>query len=240
LLELLEHIDHAAFSLINGFVGRAPAVDRIILFLRDSDISKGIPVMMIWWGLWFRDNAPLSTLARQRLLAVLLVSIAAIFAGRLLALTLPFRDRPIHSSEIDIALPANMSSSLLQGWSAFPSDHAVLFFALAAGIYLIHRWLGLLLFLHATIVVSIPRIYSGLHWPSDMLFGALIGISLTIVFVPYAARLFARHNTLMIERRYPFVLYPALFFITFQAASMFDSLRTALLFIFSGTRMILF
>jgi hypothetical protein len=53
--------------------------------------------MMVWWGLWFRNTSPPSNLARRKLLAVLVVSIAAIAVGRLLALTLPFRDRPIHS-----------------------------------------------------------------------------------------------------------------------------------------------
>jgi undecaprenyl-diphosphatase len=240
LLGLLEHIDHSTFSLVNGFVGNSPSADHIILFIRDSYVAKGLPAMMIWWGLWFRHTDQPAILVRQRLLAVLAVSIAAIVAGRLLALTLPFRDRPIHSPEIDVVLPLSMPPSVLQGWSAFPSDHAVLFFALAAGIYLVHRWLGLLLFFHAAIVVSLPRIYSGLHWPGDIVVGALIGISITLFLVPHLTRLFARHDALIIERRYPFLLYPALFFITFQAASMFDSLRAALLFTVSGAQSLLF
>lgn len=240
MLGLLQQLDHATFSLINGLVGHSGALDQLVRFILYSDIAKGIPVMMIWWGLWFRDTAPSSNLARQRLLAVLAVAFAAIFAGRLLALTLPFRYRPIHSPEIDVALPANMSPSLLQGWSAFPSDHAVLFFALAAGIYMVHRWLGLLLFAHAAIVVSVPRIYFGVHWPGDILFGALIGIFITLMLVPHITRLFARHDALIIESRYPFLVYPALFFITFQVASMFGSLREALVFILSGARSLFF
>jgi undecaprenyl-diphosphatase len=200
LLGLLEQIDHTAFALINGLAGKSRAADHLILFIRDSYIAKGIPVMMVWWGLWFRNTSPPSNLARQKLLAVLVVSIAAIAVGRFLAITLPFRDRPVHSPGIELALPAGMSPSTVEGWSAFPSDHAVMLFALAAGIYLVHRWLGLLLFFHATVVVSLPRIYSGLHWPSDIVFGAFIGISITLFLVPVVTRLFTRHNTLMIER----------------------------------------
>jgi undecaprenyl-diphosphatase len=133
-----------------------------------------------------------------------------------------------------VVLPANMSTSILQGWSAFPSDHAVMFFALAAGIYLVHRWLGSVLFLHAAIVVSLPRVYSGLHWPSDILFGSLIGISLAFLLIPIATKLFEQHNVIDLEERYPFLFYPALFFITFQVASMFDSSRATLLFLSSG------
>jgi undecaprenyl-diphosphatase len=232
LLGLLEQIDHTAFSLINGLAGKSLAADHLILFVSDSYIAKGIPVMMVWWGLWFRNTSPPSTPARQQLLAVLVASIAAIAVGRLLALTLPFRDRPIHSPSIDAVLPANISTSILQGWSGFPSDHAVMFFALAAGVYLVHRWIGSLLFLHAAIVVSLPRVYSGLHWPGDILFGALIGVSIAFFLAPIATKLFDRHNVLDLEERYPFLFYPALFFITFQAASMFDSSRAAVDFFF--------
>jgi undecaprenyl-diphosphatase len=234
LLGLLEQIDHTAFALINGLAGKSRAADHLILFIRESYIAKGIPVMMVWWGLWFRNTSPPSNLARRKLLAVLVVSIAAIAVGRLLALTLPFRDRPIHSPSIDVVLPANMSTSTLQGWSASPSDHAVMFFALAAGVYLVHRWIGSLLFLHAAIVVSLPRVYSGLHWPGDILFGALIGVSIALLLVPIATKLFEQHHVTELEARYPFLFYPTLFFITFQAASMFDSSRDTLRFLSSG------
>jgi undecaprenyl-diphosphatase len=234
LLGLLEQIDHTAFSLINGLAGKSLAADHLILFVRDSYIVKGIPVMMVWWGLWFRNTSPPSRLARQKLLAVLVVSMTAIAVGRLLTLSLPFRDRPIHSPTMDVVLPANMSTSILHGWNSFPSDHAVMFFALAAGIYLVHRWIGSLLFLHAVIVVSLPRIYSGLHWPGDILFGALIGVSIAFALVPIATKLFMRHNVAELETRYSFLFYPTLFFFTFQAASMFDSLRATLLFLSSG------
>jgi hypothetical protein len=61
---------------------------------------------------------------------------------------------------------------LLSGWSSFPSDHACLFFALATGLCLISPVIGGLALLHASLIVSLPRIYLGLHYPTDVLAGA--------------------------------------------------------------------
>jgi undecaprenyl-diphosphatase len=59
--------------------------------------------------------------------------------------------------------------------SSFPSGHAVFFFALAAGVYMVDKKLGRLLYILATLV-GIARIVAGVHWPSDIVAGALLGI----------------------------------------------------------------
>ena len=59
--------------------------------------------------------------------------------------------------------------------SAFPSGHAAFFFAVSTIIYLYNKKAGLLFFL-ASFLISISRIFTGIHWPSDILAGAIIGI----------------------------------------------------------------
>src|SRR5690606_36462750 len=127
--------------------------------------------------------------ARQRLAALLVVSVAAIFVGRVLQLVLPFRLRPIHTPGLDVGLPAGRTSEVLEGWSSMPSDHAVLFFALAVGFLLVNRWAGLAALAQAVVIVSLPRIYLGMHFPSDILVGAVIGGGLSLAIVPPLARL---------------------------------------------------
>ena len=58
---------------------------------------------------------------------------------------------------------------------SFPSGHATFFFALSAVVFLKNKKLGIL-FLIGSFLISIARVFIGLHWPSDILAGALIGV----------------------------------------------------------------
>jgi len=64
----------------------------------------------------------------------------AIVAGRGLLYLLPFRAMPILSSEFNFPFQIDVFSEL-NTMSSFPSDHAILFFSFATGIFLISkRW----------------------------------------------------------------------------------------------------
>ena len=109
-----------------------------------------------------------------------------------------------------------------------PSDHAVLFFALAVGFFFVNRWAGLAALVHAVFVVSLTRVYLALHYPSDILVGALVGAALSLALIPPLARLLdARGLGQRIEAR-PYLWYPLMFVVTFEAASMFVTARDAL------------
>lgn len=59
--------------------------------------------------------------------------------------------------------------------SAFPSGHAAFFFAVSTVVYLYNKKAGILFFI-AGFLISISRVFVGIHWPSDILAGALVGI----------------------------------------------------------------
>ena len=58
---------------------------------------------------------------------------------------------------------------------AFPSGHAAAYFALAVAAFYFGKKTGFW-FLTITILMAFARIYVGVHWPLDILGGALIGI----------------------------------------------------------------
>ncbi|MDP3935285.1 MAG: phosphatase PAP2 family protein [Candidatus Giovannonibacteria bacterium] len=58
---------------------------------------------------------------------------------------------------------------------SFPSGHAAFFFALATGVFFYRKWWGILFYAIA-IAIGFARVAAGLHWPSDILAGAVIGI----------------------------------------------------------------
>ena len=65
--------------------------------------------------------------------------------------------------------------------SSFPSSHTYIAFAIATSVFLYgHKRLGTLLFIIA-ILVAISRIGIGVHYPSDVIGGAMLGIFSGIV-----------------------------------------------------------
>lgn len=58
---------------------------------------------------------------------------------------------------------------------AFPSGHAAFFFALSWVIYSYNKKTGILFFI-ASFLICLSRVFVGIHWPSDILAGAIVGI----------------------------------------------------------------
>jgi membrane-associated phospholipid phosphatase len=57
---------------------------------------------------------------------------------------------------------------------SFPSDHAVMAGAVAGGLLLVNRRLGVLSVL-AALLMAFARVYIGAHWPGDVAFGLALG-----------------------------------------------------------------
>lgn len=67
--------------------------------------------------------------------------------------------------------------------NSFPSGHAAFFFAFSIIVYFYNKKAGIL-FLIGSFLICLARIFVGIHWPSDILAGAIVGIlSGWLVFV---------------------------------------------------------
>ena len=58
---------------------------------------------------------------------------------------------------------------------AFPSGHAAFYFAIATIVFLYNKKAGILFFI-ASFLISLGRVFVGIHWPTDILAGAAVGI----------------------------------------------------------------
>jgi undecaprenyl-diphosphatase len=63
--------------------------------------------------------------------------------------------------------------------AAFPSGHAALAFGLAVTIYLHNKKLGIIYILGA-ILVAIGRVWANVHYPIDVLGGAVLGVAVSL------------------------------------------------------------
>lgn len=219
-------MDLEVFNYINGLAGQSEAADRYVRHISLNYLYKGAIPVLFFWYFWF-SNAPGHIERRVRLLGVLGTAFITIVVGRAMALLLPFSDRPVHDPDVQINTPLGDFRPIDADWSSFPSDHAALFFALATAFWFISRRASLLLFLHAAVIISLPRIYLGLHWPSDILGGAVVGIITAIVAMPLLVRGIGHLSGGRLANVKPLAM-PVLILITAEMATMFNATRDAL------------
>jgi len=222
-LVALQFLDDRCLTWLNSFLGRWPLFDKIVGYLQGTDELKfGVMVAVFYW-LWFRYDPP-DQRKRAILVMTALGSIAGLFLTRVLVTLLPFRERPFARPELHFHLPAGFDTGL-RTWSAFPSDHAVMAFALATGFWMVSRPVGLLAYLHAALVICLPRAYYGMHHPSDLLGGALIGMAFVVVLTRESVSRPVMVRVLYYEQRHRGLFYLCFFLLLQQTVVMFNSLR---------------
>jgi undecaprenyl-diphosphatase len=112
--------------------------------IADLYTFKGLVLIPVLWWMWFQQDKRREW-RREMVLATLLSSVVALFVGRLLTHWLPFRVRPIYSDELHLHFAGSaIKDALLTSWSSFSSDHAMLWMAVATGIFLVWRGIGVL------------------------------------------------------------------------------------------------
>jgi len=222
----MNSFDKEILLFLNGFVGRWPHLDLILVQFQQNDLLKGAAFIALFWYLWFSPAADQNAkLQRQeKLFGAICAVVVGIVVARAMADLLPFRPRPFTNPDLHLSVPGDVPPTLLATWSAFPSDHAVVWFALAVGIYLADKALGVLTFGYACFL-GIGRVYMGAHHPTDILAGGGIGAGLSILFCS------SRINPLLYavvettQRLRPGWFYACLFLATYEIANLFDEVR---------------
>jgi undecaprenyl-diphosphatase len=229
-------LDVRLLEALNSWAGRYPRFDQIVLMLESNSLVKtGLLVGLLWYA-WFRDPAtpesPSSerrTATRERVIRTLIAICVATVAARAGELFLPQRLRPIHDPAAQARLAYGLDPRSHAEWNSFPSDHAVLLCALAAGLWGISRWFGLFAFAWSVVIVFAVRVYAGLHYPSDIVGGGIVGLAILWVVVHeqiVTPRLV--DWALQLERARPVLFYAAAFLFTWQVGDFFGDIRHAL------------
>jgi undecaprenyl-diphosphatase len=220
-------VDAALATTLNIVVGRSRNLDAILILLGNSQLAKGVAVSSLFWWFWFRDgDAERVDRTREHLVSTLVGSIPAVVIARLLAIFLPFRVRPLFEPGLHLAQAKNAAVDLID-WSSFPSDHAVLFMVLVVGIAFVSRRAGVLAFVYLLVVIALPRLCLGYHYLSDVVAGILIGAAVGWWFNSVRVRQLISRPLLSWERRSASAFYAGAFVLSFEIATLFQSLRHA-------------
>jgi len=228
-LDFVSSVDDRIVTYVNSFAHRSWAVDYLIRSVSEATLFKGGVVITAYWWAWFRApekrTEPGSRNPRETLLYTLLICVPALLIARLMALLLPFRLRPIYNPDLHLKLAFTLAPNILEPWSSFPSDHAVLFFALATGFYLVSRRMGWLMYIYTAVCIALPRLYLGIHYPSDLLAGAFLGVAFASTVRIVALRRMINWPAQRLLQYSPGLFYASLLQLSLQTALLYDPLR---------------
>ena len=185
------NLDLYWFSYIHTFVGRSAGLDQLGIFLAaySEYVWAVILILVLFW--------PKRARAKNRVVVVVSV-VAGLFARLvvkgLIVLAYP-RPRPF---VVLSSVHPLISSPLAENYQSFPSGHAIFFFAVATVIFSFEPKWGTLALI-AAVLMGIARVYVGVHWPSDILAGALLGSMTGWYFYRYFTH-HTSHLTNMIKK----------------------------------------
>lgn len=158
--------DVALFHLLNDFVGTFPPLDLLARALvNDFAVPTVVALAGVW--LWYAGDGPEERQRNQR--ALISIGIAVLVANALIKdlSYIYFRPRPFATETVNLLFYRPSVSS-------FPSVPIAFAFCFAAGAWYAHRRLGIALAVLGSLY-GLTRVYAGVHYPSDILGGALIG-----------------------------------------------------------------
>jgi len=221
-------IDLSVLHWVNGFAQRDPVFDRAVALLADATFVKGGFLFTYLWWVWFAKRGERQD-NRTEVLRIFAGLVAALAIARALQVFLPGRLRPIHDASVGFMLPYGANPHILEHWNSFPSDHAVIFFAIATAIWRRSRLCGGLAYLWVLLFACLPRVYLGYHYPSDVVAGAMIGTAIMVAAyaVPTnSASRWAADRVFGWEQLHPSMFYTLAFIATYQLVTLFDTVRT--------------
>ncbi len=155
-------MNQAIFIWLNNFAGQSAVFDAFAFFG-----ARDLIFILVLGYLCFLFGEP----ARKRPRLVVATILCAVLAFQLTVLIQAIYPvaRPQATN-----LPVNILIEYANNQS-FPSQHTLVAFLLATVVFSCRRRLGVAYFAGATII-ALSRIVVGVHWPADVLVGAVIGI----------------------------------------------------------------
>ncbi|CAN7513408.1 phosphatase PAP2 family protein [Neorhizobium sp. LjRoot104] len=224
MYQFLSHwIDLPVVDALQKLSHHSEIADAVLVKILTRPTFKMFPYVIFAMYIFFctRDDRKNAFICNLIIGAILTMA-----SSRLLQDFLPARPRPLHANIPDFVPPFGIGDEILKDWSSFPSDTVALAMAMATAIFLHSRRLGVLFFIWSIAIVGFPRMYAGFHYMTDVVGGAFLGVVGTLL----VDKLLRKHLVKMLRyslANHFWVTNVALILFLFQAATMFDDLRSS-------------
>ena len=224
LLRLIQSVDLSVYYFLSRGHGNW-FLDRLAALQESNALLKSVPLLAAYLYFWFRNGQKQQ---EQRISIVVSIAgtLVGLFVARMLGTIVPFRIRPMYDPHIvhvplSLPIPADFVD-----WSSFPSDHAACFCALGFGLIWLSRRLVAPVTLFLLECICLARLYLGIHYASDIVVGAGIGMGTVLLLLrsEWAATL--AHPLVALADTRPQLFYPFAFLLTFEMATLFWDART--------------
>ena len=171
----MKGLDVSLFQAVNGAAGRSDLLDAFFIFCATYLIFLMILLVLAYVAVAWKTS---HFEGRAENLAHVVWAAAIGFLLERAIGYLWFRPRPFVALEGVTKLADRMATE-----KSFPSAHATFAFALAAGVALHNRRWGNALLVMA-VLVAFGRVAVGVHYPSDVVAGALVGLFAGLIAAP--------------------------------------------------------
>jgi len=155
------------------FLGRYPLFDLGVESAIRHNVLGGICFAGCIFIFWMQGARPGGQRVRQRVLTILfgllMAIVLSLLSGELASWPPPSRN-PSLAHFYPPYLMENTNSN------SFPSQSSALYAVVAAGIFSLHKVVGSALWVGVGLIVGLPRLYVGGHYPSDVLVGSILGL----------------------------------------------------------------
>jgi undecaprenyl-diphosphatase len=216
--------DVSIMHFLNSFAHRSLIFDALVVGITSKVLLTEAVIMAMFWWAWAKYGSK-ELQYRERLIFSLFAILFSLLVARVLAATLPFRLRPLNNPQLGFRLPYHVKALELINWSSFPSDHAAICFCFAASLWAISKPMSILAFFHAIFAICLPRIYMGIHYPTDVIAGAILGVAIALLSNNAGIRRMIARPALYGLDNYPAAFSALLFLSTFEIGEEFRSLQ---------------
>jgi undecaprenyl-diphosphatase len=165
-------LDAALTSFINHGAGLNPALDFMMIWITTLGVPAMVLVVAAQW--WMKSDLDASKSVRRHILASAGFAFLIGLAVNQVILLFAHRLRPYDAGITRLIIEKSADPS-------FPSDHATAAVAIAS-VFILAGWRKQgFAFRLAALFIMVSRVFVGTHYISDVLGGAIIGISAALI-----------------------------------------------------------